>query len=106
MKEHNKLSEDEIFKLKNTLLQLNGALLRLGVSTEEVWLIEDGKLTQGIQDKDMITSLEKLFGICFHKYQLQKTEVETFIDFGVDVQYFMCLKCMKTKVKRKHLWCR
>ena len=54
----------------------------------------------------MITSLEKLFGICFHKYQLQKTEVETFIDFGVEVQYSMCLKCMKIKVKRKHLWCR
>ncbi len=39
MKEHNKLSEDEIFKLKNTLLQLNGALLRLGVDTEEVVII-------------------------------------------------------------------
>ncbi len=39
MKEHNKLSEDEIFKLKNTLLQLNGALLRLGVNTEEVVII-------------------------------------------------------------------
>ena len=39
MKEHNKLSEDEIFKLKNTLLQLNGALLRLGISTEEVVII-------------------------------------------------------------------
>ena len=25
MKEHNKLSEEEIVKLKNTLLQLNGA---------------------------------------------------------------------------------
>ena len=35
MKEHNKLSEDEIFKLKNTLLQLNGALLRLGINKEE-----------------------------------------------------------------------
>ena len=39
MKEHNKLSEDEIFKLKNTLLQLNGALLRLGISTNEVVII-------------------------------------------------------------------
>ena len=39
MKEHNKLSEDEIVKLKNTLLQLNGALLRLGVNTEEVVII-------------------------------------------------------------------
>lgn len=39
MKEHNKLSEEEIFKLKNTLLQLNGALLRLGVNTEEVVII-------------------------------------------------------------------
>ena len=39
MKEHNKLSEDEIFKLKNTLLQLNGALLRLGVNTEDVVII-------------------------------------------------------------------
>ena len=39
MKEHNKLSEDEIFKLKNTLLQLNGALLRLGVDTEDVVII-------------------------------------------------------------------
>ena len=48
MKEHNKLSEDEIFKLKNALLQINGALLRLGVNTEEVWLIEDGKFKQGI----------------------------------------------------------
>ena len=39
MKEHNKLSEDEIFKLKNTLLQLNGALLRLAVNTEDVVII-------------------------------------------------------------------
>ena len=39
MKEHNKLSEEEIFKLKNTILQLNGALLRLGVNTEEVVII-------------------------------------------------------------------
>jgi hypothetical protein len=39
MKEHNKLSEDEIFKLKNTLLQLNGALLRLGINTNEVVII-------------------------------------------------------------------
>lgn len=39
MKEHNKLSEDEIFKLKNTLLQLNGASRRLGISTEEVVII-------------------------------------------------------------------
>ena len=39
MKEHNKLSEEEIVKLKNTLLQLNGALLRLGVNTEEVVII-------------------------------------------------------------------
>ena len=39
MKEHNKLSEDEIFKLKNTLLQLNGALLRLGINKEEVVII-------------------------------------------------------------------
>ena len=30
MEEHNKLSEEEVVKLKNTLLQLNGALLRLG----------------------------------------------------------------------------
>ena len=39
MKEHNKLSEEEIVKLKNTLLQLNGALLRLGVNTVEVVII-------------------------------------------------------------------
>ena len=39
MKEHNKLSEEEIVKLKNTLLQLNGALLRLGINTEEVVII-------------------------------------------------------------------
>ena len=39
MKEHHKLSEEEIVKLKNTLLQLNGALLRLGVNTEEVVII-------------------------------------------------------------------
>ena len=39
MKEHNKLSEDEIFKLKNTLLQLNGALLRFGINTNEVVII-------------------------------------------------------------------
>ena len=39
MKEHNKLSEEGIVKLKNTLLQLNGALLRLGVNTEEVVII-------------------------------------------------------------------
>ena len=39
MKEHNKLSEEEIFKLKNTLLQLNGALLRLGINTNEVVII-------------------------------------------------------------------
>ena len=39
MKEHNKLSEEEVVKLKNTLSQLNGALLRLGINTEEVVII-------------------------------------------------------------------
>ena len=34
MKEHTKLSEEEVVKLKNTLLQLNGALLRLGINKE------------------------------------------------------------------------
>ena len=39
MKEHNKLSEEEIVKLKNTLLQLNGALLRLGISKEDTHIV-------------------------------------------------------------------
>ena len=39
MKEHNKLSEDEIFKLKNTLLQLNGALLRLGIDKDNIHIV-------------------------------------------------------------------
>ena len=39
MKEHNKLSEEEIVKLKNTLLQLNGALLRLGVDKEDTHIV-------------------------------------------------------------------
>lgn len=39
MKEHKKLSEEEIVKLKNTLLQLNGALLRLGVDKEDTHIV-------------------------------------------------------------------
>ena len=39
MKEHNKLSEEEIVKLKNTLLQLNGALLRLGINKEDTYIV-------------------------------------------------------------------
>ena len=39
MKEHNKLSEDEVVKLKNTLLQLNGALLRLGMDKEDTHIV-------------------------------------------------------------------
>lgn len=39
MKEHNKLSEEEIVKLKNTLLQLNGALLRLGIDKENTHIV-------------------------------------------------------------------
>ena len=39
MKEHNKLSEDEIFKLKNTLLQLNGDLLRLGINKDNTYIV-------------------------------------------------------------------
>ena len=39
MKEHNKLSEEEIVKLKNTLLQLNGALLRLGIDKEDTHIV-------------------------------------------------------------------
>ena len=39
MKEHNKLSEEEILKLKNTILQLNGALLRLGINKEDTYIV-------------------------------------------------------------------
>lgn len=39
MKEHNKLSEEEILKLKNTLLQLNGALLRSGINKEDTYIV-------------------------------------------------------------------
>ena len=39
MKEHNKLSEEEIVKLKNTLLQLNGVLLRLGINKEDTHIV-------------------------------------------------------------------
>ncbi len=39
MKEHNKLSEEGIVKLKNTLLQLNGALLRLGINKEDAHIV-------------------------------------------------------------------
>ena len=39
MKEHNKLSEEEVVKLKNTLLQLNGALLRLGINKEDTYVV-------------------------------------------------------------------
>ena len=39
MKERNKLSEEEIVKLKNILLQLNGALLRLGINKEDTHIV-------------------------------------------------------------------
>ena len=39
MKEHNKLSEEEVVKLKNTLLQLNGALLRLSINKEDTYIV-------------------------------------------------------------------
>ena len=55
MKKHNKLSEEEIVKLKNTLLQLNGALLRLGIDKEDThivlpksdWVYFDNVLSSG-----------------------------------------------------------
>ena len=39
MEEHTKLSEEEIVKLKNTILQLNGALLRLGINNEGTYIV-------------------------------------------------------------------
>ena len=39
MKEHNKPTEEDIVKLKNTLLQLNGALLRLGINKEDTHIV-------------------------------------------------------------------
>ena len=39
MEEHTKLSEEEIVTLKNTLLQLNGALLRLGINKEDTYIV-------------------------------------------------------------------
>ena len=39
MEEHTKLSEEEVVKLKNTLLQLNGALLRLGINKEDTNIV-------------------------------------------------------------------
>ena len=39
MKEHNKLSEEDVVKLKNTLLQLNGALLRLDIGKEDTHIV-------------------------------------------------------------------
>ena len=39
MEEHTKLSEEEIVKLKNTILQLNGALLRLGINEEDTHIV-------------------------------------------------------------------
>ena len=39
MKEHNKLSEEGVVKLKNTLLQLNVALLRLGINNEGTYIV-------------------------------------------------------------------
>ena len=39
MKEHNKLSEEEVVKLKDTLLQLNGDLLRLGINNEGTHIV-------------------------------------------------------------------
>ena len=74
MKEHNKLSEEEVIKLKNTLLQLNGALLRLGIDKEDThivlhksdWVYFDNVLSSGqssiskyyqsISDKQFILS--------------------------------------------------
>ena len=74
MKEHNKLSEEEVVKLKNTLLQLNGALLRLGINKEDThivlpksdWVYFDNVLSSGqssmseyyqsISDKQFILS--------------------------------------------------
>ena len=55
MKEHTKLSEEEVVKLKNTLLQLNGALLRLGINKEDThivlpkadWVYFDNVLSSG-----------------------------------------------------------
>ena len=55
MKEHNKLSEEDIVKLKNTLLQFNGALLRLGINKEDThivlpkadWVYFDNVLSSG-----------------------------------------------------------
>ena len=39
MKEHNKLSEEDVVKLKSALLQLNGALLRLGINKEDTHIV-------------------------------------------------------------------
>ena len=55
MKEHNKLSEEDVVKLKNTLLQLNGDLLRLCIGKEDThivlpksdWVYFDNVLSSG-----------------------------------------------------------
>ena len=39
MEEHTKLSEEEVVKLKNTILQLNVALLRLGINKEDTHIV-------------------------------------------------------------------
>ena len=39
MNTNNKLSEEGIVKLKNTILQLNGALVRLGINKEDTYIV-------------------------------------------------------------------
>ena len=49
----------------------------------------------------------KLFGSCwFHKWTLSKTDVKVFIDYAEEWEYYYCERCLKTKIKTKHLWSR
>lgn len=49
----------------------------------------------------------KIFGKCvLHKWVFTKAIVMTFLDCGEDWQYYKCSECGKTKIKKKHIWCR
>ena len=86
MKEHNKLSEEEVVKLKNTLLQLKGALLRLGLNKEDThivlpkadWVYFNNVLSSGVSsmskyyrsvnDKEfMLSGISVTYGVCEEK---------------------------------------
>lgn len=45
-----------------------------------------------------------MFGICFHKYEVENKNIVTYIDEGWEFIYMRCSKCNKLKLRKEIIW--